>query len=197
MRIGVYCIYNSKTDNLKDCYVGSTATMGFDKRWQKHIAFANSGHHHSVIFQRAWNKYGQDAFVFSILEECLSNQCLEREQVYLDDIQPRYNICKIAGSQLGMKRSYETRKKMSISHLGDGNHMYGKTTTRLVKQRISQSRRGKCVGEHNGRSKLTNEDVIIIRQLLMSGIRQSTIADQFHVTQGTISKIKTGRKWRD
>ena len=44
------------------------------------------------------------------------------EQLYLDHYQPwietgkGYNICKMAGSNLGIKLSKETKTKMSASH---------------------------------------------------------------------------------
>jgi len=38
---------------------------------------------------------------------------LEREQFYLDTIEPEYNILKVAGSFLGHKLSEETKAKIS------------------------------------------------------------------------------------
>lgn len=51
-------------------------------------------------------------------------------------------------------------------------------------------------GEQQGQSKLTQDSVLEIRDLLKSGIPQWKIAEKYHVHQMTISKINTGRLWR-
>lgn len=45
-------------------------------------------------------------------------QELEREQFYLDKLQPEYNLLKKAGSILGFKHSLSSRKIMSELALG-------------------------------------------------------------------------------
>ena len=52
-------------------------------------------------------------------------------------------------------------------------------------------------GEKNGFSKLTEAQVIEIKQLLAEGnIKQKTIGSQFNVSRETISSIKNGRRWQ-
>lgn len=43
-----------------------------------------------------------------------------REQYYIDTLKPEYNICKIAGSSLGVKHSAESNKKKSDNHFQKG-----------------------------------------------------------------------------
>jgi hypothetical protein len=50
-------------------------------------------------------------------------------------------------------------------------------------------------GSKNGTSKLTENDIPKIRQLLSMGITQDRIAEQFGVSQLTISNIKTNKLW--
>lgn len=76
--------------------------------------------HHSVALQRAWNKYGEAAFQFNILLIC-DPDCdllLLQEQRYFDLHKPEYNCAPTAGSPLGLKRSAETRAKISVSKTG-------------------------------------------------------------------------------
>src|SRR5207244_3060364 len=73
--------------------------------------------------QNAWNKYGEAAFVFEIIERCEVGICLNREQHYLDTIKPwdhniGYNICRFAGSPREKEVSAETRAKISAAHRG-------------------------------------------------------------------------------
>jgi hypothetical protein len=51
------------------------------------------------------------------------------------------------------------------------------------------------IGEKNGRSKLTEKDIPVIRRLLASKIRQVDIAKQFGLANRTISAINTGHTW--
>lgn len=52
-------------------------------------------------------------------------------------------------------------------------------------------------GEKNGFSKLTEIQVIQIKQLLADGkYTQKTIGSQFNVSKHTIKDIKSGRRWR-
>ena len=56
-------------------------------------------------------KYGYSEFSLEILEYCLPDVLIEREQFYLDNFNPTYNILKVAGSSMGMKHSEATKFK--------------------------------------------------------------------------------------
>jgi len=110
-------IYQIK--NLVDskCYVGSTA-KNFSKRWYQHRYQLAKGTNTPKL-QNAWDKYGAENFEFLVLEAVSDpNMVLEREQYWLDTLQPYYNICPVAGNRLGSKASDETRAKMSASLSG-------------------------------------------------------------------------------
>ena len=84
--IGIY-----KISNLLDgkCYYGSSSNIS--KRFAQHLKTLRRGTHHNIHLQRAWIKYGEDAFAFEIVEECDMDVLLEIEQKYLD-LLPEYNI---------------------------------------------------------------------------------------------------------
>lgn len=60
--------------------------MNFEKRMNHHLFHLRKNSHKNAHFQAAWNKYGEDAFEFSILEVCDKEMCLRQEQYYLDTI---------------------------------------------------------------------------------------------------------------
>jgi len=52
----------------------------------------------SSLIVRALLKYGYSSFSLSILEYCEPEQLIEREQYFIDLINPEYNILRTAGS---------------------------------------------------------------------------------------------------
>lgn len=68
---------------------------------------------------RALLKYGFSNFSFEILEFCGTEELLGREQHYLDNLNPQYNIAEIAGSTLGYKHTEESLAKMRDFVLSD------------------------------------------------------------------------------
>ncbi len=119
VRSGIYRIQNLVSGRS---YYGSAVDI--DRRMYDHRKSLNGNYHRNRFLQRAWNKYGEDAFEFSVLEVVENKEDLiAREQVYLDDafspgkIRP-YNICSVAGSLLGTKRSAEFCARLSVLKKG-------------------------------------------------------------------------------
>lgn len=54
-----------------------------------------------MVITRAILKHKHVNFCLEILEYCTAKECIEREQYYLDILQPEYNVLKIAGSSVG------------------------------------------------------------------------------------------------
>ncbi len=84
--IGVYRIINKKNDKK---YFGSSKNI--EKRFRDHKNKLKRNNHENIILQRAWNKYGEEFFLFEIVELCDKELLFETEQKYLN-ISPEYNI---------------------------------------------------------------------------------------------------------
>lgn len=108
---GIYQIINLITG---DMYIGSAVNLY--QRWANHKKGLKQNKHHSIILQRAYNKYGFNKFKFNILLYCDKVNLLCFEQKFLDAYTPKYNICKIAGSSLGTKRTAKQNLKSSLAH---------------------------------------------------------------------------------
>ena len=106
MKSGIYKILN-KINN--DCYIGSSVNLS--NRKSRHFKDLQNKCHHSIILQRSVEKYGIENFEFQIIEECEKDLLIQKEQYWIDLEIPKYNICKIAGSALGVKQSEESREK--------------------------------------------------------------------------------------
>jgi group I intron endonuclease len=111
---GVYYILNELNGK---CYVGSTAD-DFITRWNRHKRDLKNDKHDNQHLQNAWNKYGAKNFIFVVLEIVEPLKCLEREQFFIDNIKPEYNIFKIVGPPFGGKFPEMTKLKMSQTHTG-------------------------------------------------------------------------------
>ena len=104
---GIYEIRNLITG---DCYIGSSINLLQRKR--RHFEDLKNNKHHSIILQRACNKYGIEFLKFNVIEHVKDLKILiEREQFYLNKLKPRYNILPTAGSPLGSKQSEESCAK--------------------------------------------------------------------------------------
>lgn len=116
---GVYFIRCTTNGRV---YVGSAASC-MHQRWYNHARDLRRRKHHSILLQRAWDKYGETAFVFGVLELCDPSDCVAREQFHIDSLQSSnpnlgFNICPKAGSSLGIKHTPETCQKNRMARLG-------------------------------------------------------------------------------
>lgn len=139
---GVYKITNI-TNNI--IYIGSTSgKYGFTHRFNCHKNDLKNNRHGNSYLQNAWNKYGESSFKFEIIEIIEDkSKIIEREQYYLDLYkvylrENGYNICKIAGSSYGIKRSAECKAKISKNN---------KSMSPEVRKKISDSLTGKKQSE--------------------------------------------------
>jgi group I intron endonuclease len=112
---GIYWIRNTLNGKR---YVGSAVNV--DKRLRDHRALLNKGAHHCRSLQYAWVKHSEAAFIFEPIEAVEPTKAAldSREQAHLDTAFATglaYNICRKAGSCLGVKRSAATRGKMSLA----------------------------------------------------------------------------------
>lgn len=120
-RSGIYKITNNQT---KKFYIGSTVDR-FSKRIGTHRSQLLNNQHKNKHLQSAFNKYGREAFSYTILEHGIpKEQILEREQYWIDitnacDPSIGYNICKKAAHpnpREFTEKNFVTPKK----HIPDG-----------------------------------------------------------------------------
>lgn len=132
---GIYRIRNLLTARV---YIGSAVNMA--KRRGIHLHQLRHSKHHSVKLQRAWDKAGEGAFVFEVVEIVNdASQLLAREQVWLDETRAwvtGYNCNPTAGSSLGRKFTEETKAKFSAARIG-------KVRSIEARMRQSEATRGK------------------------------------------------------
>ncbi len=177
-KIGIYQILN-KVNQKK--YIGSSIRL--QGRKKRHFSELNCNIHHSQALQRAYNKYGKESFDFFILEYCEAEKLLEREQYYLDNLKPDYNICKIAGNCLGKITSEETKKK-----IGEANKLFWEN--KQSKTPFSKYSRNKKKEDNKIlREEKVQRNLQIIEDL-RSGIRQDAISKKYNLSPSAITQLK-------
>lgn len=94
---------------------------------------------------------------------------------------------KISVSKKGYKHTEETKKKMSESHVG-------MVHTEETKQKLKSLNSG----ENNPATKLTNEDIIKIRELYQTKIyTQKQLGMLFNINFRTVSQIINYKRWKN
>jgi group I intron endonuclease len=89
----------------------------------------------NMMIYRALLNYGYDGFKLEILEYCSKEALIEREQFYIDSINPEYNILKVAGSTLGFKHSEASKDIMS--QLAQGRKFSPETLLKMKSRVVS------------------------------------------------------------
>ena len=120
---GIYSITNINNNKI---YIGSTF-KSFIGRFKQHYNKLNQNKHHSLYLQNAWNKYGENNFIFRIVEIINEKDLLlDREKFYIEkyksfekgynlnpnpNTSPMYNDKSRLKSSLTHKKIWAERKQ--------------------------------------------------------------------------------------
>ena len=109
-----FCTYIIKCTTSGKNYYGSTSN--FKKRITQHKYLLLRDRHHSAHLQKAWNKYGEAAFEFSILKifECAEMMLIAEKALLETNFKNAYNVSTEVNKahMLGRHHSEETKEKI-------------------------------------------------------------------------------------
>lgn len=91
LECGIYVIRNILNNNI---YIGSSIML--TKRYKEHRLKLNTKKHNNKILQRAWNKYGEDNFIFEVIKtykNITDHELRTVEGTLIRLFQAEYNIC--------------------------------------------------------------------------------------------------------
>lgn len=116
---GIYLITHTASGKV---YVGSAINLRL--RFIRHRSDLKTNTHFNPLLQRHWNKYGAEAFCFSVLEFVDEKVDLIPRETYwiaklnAADRSSGFNFLISGGGRLGMKHSEETKAKIGAAHKG-------------------------------------------------------------------------------
>ena len=162
----IYAIKHMGSENM---YVGQTISP-LNQRWSQHRNSLRNNCHFNPHLQNAWNKYGENAFEFEVVDDTAKNlDELNALEISYVAIVGYYNVKtggingihseetkrKIGDANKGKIRSKETKRKMSEAkkgkYAGENHPRYGKTHTNKSKQKMSEAHKNKPLSEEHKR----------------------------------------------
>lgn len=169
-KIGVYGIVANYEDII---YVGSSRHC-IDKRWSNHKS-----------------KLRKNVFYYCELQDIWNDEINDLEFVVLEEIE---NIEELADAEWSYMNFFEEMgwNVVNYSDVFKVKPIYSEQT----KMKMSVKQRG----QGNGNSKLTNEDVNDIKQLIQNGLRNKEIYEKYKhkgIHVNSISMIRQGVRWNN
>ena len=157
----IYKIINIKTNKF---YIGST--INFEKRKKRHISDLRKNKHHCLYLQNAYNKYGENAFIFKerILQIKNKEELLQIEERYINFCWKSgmlYNVSKKGSGgdlisyhpnieeikkktsfslkKMWKSKSVEEKKEYAEKKKGKGNPNYGHKWNKEKREKQSRT----------------------------------------------------------
>lgn len=156
MGMGIYKIINVVNNKF---YIGSA--VNFSRRKARHFSELRNNKHSNGKLQNAWNKYGEQAFIFAIVEEVMDKfLLLDAENKWLKD-------------HVGMDYCYNIGVDATAPHLGmsgEKSPTWGMQHTPEAKARIGEA----------SKSRVQSDEEKVKRRATMKG---------HHVSAATRAKI--------
>lgn len=162
----ICCIYKLRNIKNDKFYLGSCKDASVRKK--RHFTDLRKQRHHCIHLQRAYNKHGESAFVFEVVEPCSLKRRFKIEQKYLDnlDFSKAYNVSKSAsgGNLIHNHPDKELiiKKKTQIlldyiktdahrarlrSIVGENNPNFGNKWSKALKKKISRIVKARWLNE--------------------------------------------------
>ncbi len=204
--VGIY-----KITNLIDGKIYIGQTVNYRKRKTSHFSKLKQGKHHNEHLQRAFDKYGENAFKIELLKECKIEELDELEQYYIKkfdacNCKKGYNLMqggqiyreftkeareKMSKAGKGRKFSYEHRKKISLANKGKIMPQESIMKMRATKKKL----RIHC-GEKNPNALISDSIAQKIIMDLLNGVNIKDITSKYQVSDNVVYNIMYNKSYK-
>lgn len=181
MKSGIYAILN--TCNNKT-YIGQSKSV--KQRIARHKSELKHNKHRNIYLQREYNKYGEECFVFKVLEFCEEYNLSKSEKLYIEIF--RSNFYNKGFNLTNGGESTVWNDEAKKRRTGSGNPMYKR---KLSKEHVEALR----IANLGSSDKITAQQVEDIKNKLLKDEEIKNIAKEYQVTTSTIHKIYSLKNW--
>jgi len=203
---GIYSIQNRINNKL---YIGSSADIG--KRFMRHTSCLRGDYHPNTHLQSAWKKYGEQNFIFNVIEITPKSNLIKQEQYWIDKYHVLndklgYNICpfanksgmsketknKISRTKKGVPMKEKTKKKLSIAKTGIKLNLSPEARKKIGD--VSRSRKGLFNHSEETKIKISkSKKGIVTRKGFKCPDYQKQILKEYRLKNPSPRDPKTGR----
>jgi len=217
IRISICGIYKITCLGNNKVYIGSSSDV--KKRLSDHKNKLLKNRHENKHLQNTFNIYGQDKFLFEIID------IVDKEEKLYEFENQFFSLYKSTNSNFGFNIQIEPSRGPGLygeqnpafgqgeKFSGELNHFYGKKHSEKTKQLISKANsgraktleeraklsaacKGKNAGEKHKCATLKDSEVSEIKKLYRDGWRNKDLASKFNVSRSVIGYILTNRTWK-
>lgn len=211
-RVYISGIYQIKNLINGKAYIGSSNHLY--RRYSDHVRHLSRNEHTNPKLQSSWNKHGMDNFEFSILEFCSIDVLVDREQWYIDNYVPYFNIAREVGipntpkagtpeAKARSKKNLESRKNSKWCNSDEFHEMLSGVMVDRWKNPEYKSKRSndtKSLWNNEeyrkkqsiSHSKLSPLYKSYIKRLKELGYKTKYIMEAFGVSHSTVDRIYKG-----
>lgn len=209
MRKRISCIYRITNKINNKVYIGQTINYG--KRSKEHFSTLRKNVHRNEYLQRAFNKYGENAFQIDIIKLCPHEKLDELEIYYMreyDSLNKKVGYNMLTGGNDKRIVPEEVRLKIGKAHKGRRN-------TAEHNRNIGLGRKGIVIplevimkanetrkenqsqwGENNPNAVLSNSSVEMLILDMLNGSSVEDVMEKYNCSRQTVYGIARNRTYK-
>ena len=182
MTVGVYRIINQSNGKV---YVGQSVDV--EDRIYKHKMALRGNYHKNDHLQKAWNKYGEDSFIFELIKSCKVRYLDRFEKLYIHiykSMNVKYGYNNDTGGNLNKTLAPQTIEKLSAprASVAGVNNPSWKDYPRIVKCGLKRGKQSYGI-RVNGKTVCKSVDLDLLKQKLENNDFSPIITDKPHIVK--------------
>lgn len=188
---GIYQIRNIKNNKI---YIGQSRRIAYRK--SQHRRELKDGKHYNQYLQRSFDKYGDEAFVFEVLEYCHEEYLNERERYWIEKKESEYaDKGYNAAYAVTQFEHYDKNRRVNKNKRKCSKWVYTEEIKKKYQESIANywSREESHINHSLAKSKIDIETIINIKTLLAEDldIELKEVAERFNVSLNSVSHIRS------
>lgn len=182
MTVGVYKLTNQSNGKV---YIGQSVDV--EDRIYKHKLALRGNYHKNDHLQKAWNKYGEDSFLFELIKSCKVRYLDRFEKLYIHiykSMNVKYGYNNDTGGNLNKTLAPQTIEKLSAprASVAGVNNPSWKDYPRIVKCGLKRGKQSYGI-RVNGKTVCKSVDLDLLKQKLENNDFSPIITNKPHIVK--------------